>query len=38
MVLSQNQIKQWKRNEIPDTDPSISSNAIVYDKGSILNQ
>lgn len=37
MVLSQNQIKQRKRTEIPDTDPSIS-NTTVYDKGSILNQ
>lgn len=37
MVLSQNQTEQWKRAEIPDTDPAIS-NAIVYDKGGILNQ
>lgn len=36
MVLSQNQI-EGNRTEISDTDPT-TSNAIVYDKGSILNQ
>ena len=36
MVLSQNQIEQWNRTEISDTDPTIR-NAIVNDnKGDIF--